>query len=378
MAPRAIERVHRLLVTVAYACAQMAPDAAEVKTIWAFWAQGWSATPPLVQACMRTWHATNPHWRVRLLDADTYSSAVSLADYKYLPPVTSAAFSDILRVELLRRYGGLWLDATVYVTRPLEECVEMQAEFFAFKFAGSSTNTTRALASWVMHARRSSYIVEALSNDTRIWWSQERPFASYHRFGAPEYFWLHSLFKLRLQDERFGKAWMGLERNEIIYGVGPLYFLPYEDKLFRRKISSWGLEQVISRGPCFKLTARGSQKLRTRSAALHLLKRSIDADGWRNNVLGRLGAVQRLLMYDDEPTHETTPFARLIGDAELTSTFVSSLRRVPTLLSLPFWYSCPLHLLLAPLPLTRACCAFVPCGSFLSAEVLENGQQPGR
>ena len=93
--------------------------------IWVFWWQGESSAPALVQTCIRSIRTHANGHDVIVLDKDNY------ADYAHLPDyvtekrrdgiITVQQFSDILRLSLINRYGGLWMDATIFLTRPLPE-----------------------------------------------------------------------------------------------------------------------------------------------------------------------------------------------------------------------------------------------------------------
>lgn len=89
--------------------------------IWVFWGQGETQMPPLIQACYR--QLTHFNKNVKLITSH------NVKDYIHLSPVvfekvkngqmTWAHFSDIVRTTLLATYGGLWIDATVWVSGEL-------------------------------------------------------------------------------------------------------------------------------------------------------------------------------------------------------------------------------------------------------------------
>ncbi len=105
-------------------CGQDTEPAAQHR-IWVFWGQGENAMPPLVLACYRQ--------LVKFNGNVTLVTCQNIGDYIKLPSVvfekvnngiiTWAHFSDIVRNALLAEYGGLWLDATVWVPGrlPLEK-----------------------------------------------------------------------------------------------------------------------------------------------------------------------------------------------------------------------------------------------------------------
>lgn len=97
--------------------------------IWVFWGQGEQSMPPLVKACYK--QLTRYNDNVFLI------SFANVGDYIDMPEViyqkvrngklSWAHFSDIIRTSLLAKYGGLWLDATVWVSGklPIDKIIEM-------------------------------------------------------------------------------------------------------------------------------------------------------------------------------------------------------------------------------------------------------------
>lgn len=106
------------------------------KIIWQFWWQGEMNAPAIVKRCMASVKAHADGWRVIVLDQ------TNVAEYIDVSPViqakhsrgviTHAHFSDYLRVKLLERYGGVWIDATVLLTDSIPAAIR-EAEFFMFK-----------------------------------------------------------------------------------------------------------------------------------------------------------------------------------------------------------------------------------------------------
>jgi len=103
------------------------PHLTDVKPlpIWVFWYQGEANMPPLVRLCYQSVKRNACGRPVHLLDKDNMLQYADIPDYilEKLRSgiVTMACFSDILRLSLLYRYGGHWLDATLFVNKPLRE-----------------------------------------------------------------------------------------------------------------------------------------------------------------------------------------------------------------------------------------------------------------
>lgn len=88
--------------------------------IWIMWWQGEDAMPAIVKIAYASVHRFAGKRPVKLITKDNYAQYVSRAQSLYAAvgcgAVSLAHFSDYLRFELLFRYGGIWLDATVLMT----------------------------------------------------------------------------------------------------------------------------------------------------------------------------------------------------------------------------------------------------------------------
>lgn len=104
------------------------------KVIWSYWENVHQVDANLTQQaimhaflelCQKSWRTLNPGWEIRVLDQDTVWQYISKAD---LP----AGFdnlkvqhrSDAIRLALLVEYGGVWMDATLLLLRPLSMVIQ--------------------------------------------------------------------------------------------------------------------------------------------------------------------------------------------------------------------------------------------------------------
>jgi hypothetical protein len=157
------------------------------KTIWTCWFQGREAAPPLVEKCLRSWERNNPNWEFRCLDATSIEGYVCLKQYIDLnrQAVTAASLSDILRIALLHEFGGVWVDATLFCNRPLDEWLPGVSEAGFFAFAAPAPD--RPLASWFLSGRSNNYLVSRWYRRTLEYWAD--------RAASDDYFWFHHLFR---------------------------------------------------------------------------------------------------------------------------------------------------------------------------------------
>jgi hypothetical protein len=103
------------------------------KTIWIFWAQGEAHLAAQKQGkygnclvtCVQKWRDLNPNWTVELIDdARAKELSVSYARFINKGAIGQALLSDVLRLDLLNRYGGVWADVSVCPVSPLDDFIE--------------------------------------------------------------------------------------------------------------------------------------------------------------------------------------------------------------------------------------------------------------
>lgn len=104
--------------------------------IWQLWWQGKENMPNLVQTCTESVRKNNETYDVLLITKENYSDYITIPDYiieKFeLGTIPIAQFSDIIRLTLLEKYGGVWIDATVLETGKLPE-ETFTLDFFTYK-----------------------------------------------------------------------------------------------------------------------------------------------------------------------------------------------------------------------------------------------------
>lgn len=168
--PRDLEPAPAPVFTLhATGTAAAAPAAGTVipRILWSYWQGG---TPPLlVQRCFDHWRRLHPHFEIRILDARgvlQYLPAIPAA----LDGASAAKRADWIRLELLRRHGGIWLDASTILTQPLDWVLQEQARTGA-DFVGyylqqyTSVPDRPVVENWFMAAPPGSAFIEDLQRE---------------------------------------------------------------------------------------------------------------------------------------------------------------------------------------------------------------------
>ena len=106
------------------------------KNIWMIWLQGREQAPELVEACIRSVERYKPDgYTIRLLSLDNIDTYVTVPEYIRTllsnPDFPKAVFTDFVRSQLLYLYGGIWMDATYFVTQKMD--FADQYSFFTLK-----------------------------------------------------------------------------------------------------------------------------------------------------------------------------------------------------------------------------------------------------
>lgn len=166
--------------------------------VFVYWAQGLPTGSAVVDMCLeqllrvvpqeRLHVLTNANWRHYV---DLPSSAAQLQDRD------RAHFSDRLRVALLARYGGVWLDATCLLgPEGLSRLDSLRrgSDLFAFRYSGPR------ISSWCLTSTAGGYLVTMVKAALDAYWEE---------VGRKEgYFMLHHVFEsLCFVDERFAQVW---------------------------------------------------------------------------------------------------------------------------------------------------------------------------
>lgn len=91
--------------------------------IWVFWWQGSNMMPPTIKVCYNQLLRNANGREIVLLTEHNYKDYVKLPSHildKFNSGnISFPHFSDIVRCFLLKEYGGLWIDAAVFVTKPI-------------------------------------------------------------------------------------------------------------------------------------------------------------------------------------------------------------------------------------------------------------------
>jgi Capsular polysaccharide synthesis protein len=173
------------------------------KQIFMYWDQGWDVAPPLQQLARQIAQRLNPSYQLHALDRDSIeqrSNRRRLLDDETFAKLSVQAKSDVYRTLLLYQHGGIWIDATVFVNKPLDDWLDEyinRSHTDLWGFQRTKPLPMRRpidpfLGSWFLASPRKS---RSVANILRV--IMKEP----HRL-TKEYFWWHRIVsELAVQQE---------------------------------------------------------------------------------------------------------------------------------------------------------------------------------
>ena len=222
------------------------------KTIFTYWHQGFDKAPRLVRLCIAQVRRLHPDWEIHLLDEHSISDFIDefpMPSYNR-EGISLAAWSDLVRLQLLLKYGGVWMDPTVFCARPLGSWLPglMDSGIFLFSRPGRD----RLIASWFIAAVPSNPWLKEVDKLLRRYWGG-RKFRNLGRDYSP---FEGQLSRIINRNVVFPRIWFSPLFTKLL-PVQPYFFFHYA--LAKTAASSEIAGQVWNAMP--KRTADGPHRL---------------------------------------------------------------------------------------------------------------------
>lgn len=165
------------------------------KTVWLFWWQGEEAMPPLVEKCYESVKQNLKDWEIVLITEKNCNQYAVFPTYileKLHEGISLTHFSDLLRLELLIKHGGLWLDATVLCTSGDIPKSILNSDLFVYRAQkpGADGRAT-TMSSWMMWAKTNNRILMATQAMLYAYWERNNDLS--------EYFLLHHFMTIAME-----------------------------------------------------------------------------------------------------------------------------------------------------------------------------------
>ena len=157
------------------------------KKIFWCWFKGEENAPELYRACFNSLKKNINDYEIILITEDNLSQYVQFPPYilkKFKANIISPThFSDLLRLELLIKYSGTWIDASVLLTK--FDDIFFKSNFFFFQ---SFNNKNVAGSSWFLTSEKEHPILKTTRDLLYEYWRKND--------NQYNYFIFHFFFKL--------------------------------------------------------------------------------------------------------------------------------------------------------------------------------------
>lgn len=155
--------------------------------VWVCWMQGMENAPEIVKRCYSSLKDNLTDREIILITSENMSEYVEFPDFimrKWKEgKISYAHLTDLLRLELLIKYGGTWIDATVLCTRKQEEIPEyfFNSDLFLFQTLkpGRDGHAT-TISSWYMSACTNNKVLMATRYLLYKYWSKSEYLMDYY------------------------------------------------------------------------------------------------------------------------------------------------------------------------------------------------------
>lgn len=163
------------------------------RKIWIFWWQGIENAPIIVQRCFSSVKEHLSDWEIILITEDNYREYASFPDHILQKlengQITLTHFSDLLRLELLIHYGGLWLDATIFCTSDHVPMSILNSDLFFYQVLKPGVDGRPIyMSSWCMFAKTYNKILLATRALLYEYWKKKTSLI--------DYFLIHQFFSI--------------------------------------------------------------------------------------------------------------------------------------------------------------------------------------
>lgn len=171
--------------------------------IWFCWLQGYNNAPNLVKACYNSIKKSMPEKEIIFLTEDNISEYVDFSDYinyKYKKGIIGKAhYSDLVRISVLCKYGGTWIDSTVLCTSSEFADYITNLPLFAFKQIELNNKDIHPIVA-------SNWLISSESNNEICLLTQKLLFEYWKKYNyALDYFIFHFFFSMAC--EKYFEIW---------------------------------------------------------------------------------------------------------------------------------------------------------------------------
>lgn len=224
--------------------------------VWFMWLQGLDGAPELVKANFNTLIQMFGEKNVRLVTENNLYEYIDLPDFikikKLNGTISPTHFSDVVRIQLLTTYGGMWVDATVFFSDHLPAIIMNQDFFVPQTLKPGKDGKSIPVSNWLMISKKNNAIAVRIRDLLFYYWKNNN--------NLLDYFIFHHFIVIAFEE-------LGSEYDKV---------LPYDNTqahalliaMKNQKLSEGNINNYITLSPIHKLTNKVESELERKNQKL--------------------------------------------------------------------------------------------------------------
>lgn len=130
------------------------------KIIWWCWLQGLDQAPELTKNCLKSLKKQYPEYMINVVTLDNLDHYLKLPriifDKYNRGWISGAHLSDVIRINLLAYYGGIWIDSTVFCSDDRMKKVIEESNMFMYQNLMTSNSQDIKMSNWLMATKKNN------------------------------------------------------------------------------------------------------------------------------------------------------------------------------------------------------------------------------
>lgn len=187
--PMLVKKYRPVMKVIAASYAQITLEHQRSNKIWFCWLQGLENAPEVVKACHRSLQRNLPDREIIVIDEKNWCEFIDLPDYiihrREKKQIPSAHFSDLVRLELLIKYGGTWIDSTVFCTGCANDNLNdrlLDTDLFLFQYTQPGSSEWGGIGNWFISACTNNDVLVVLRDMLYSYWREHDCVLNYYLF----------------------------------------------------------------------------------------------------------------------------------------------------------------------------------------------------
>lgn len=211
------------------------------KIIWIYWNNN---IPYLIDKCIKNVYKYNKTWKIFLLNDSNLHKYINIDIINNTNFDSVQRKSDLIRLIILYNFGGIWLDASILITKSLNWIININKKtkknIIVYYLEGFTTNKKfPVIENWFIACNKNNKFIKLWLDD----------FILFLKINYDEY--MKTLYNINLQDINDTKYLMMhviaqklIQQNPIL--MDDIYFLEsYKDPYYFHIMYNWNIKKII-------------------------------------------------------------------------------------------------------------------------------------